>query len=195
MQQLVTDLPVRELQPYECSSGKFYLELGGLYRFSEWKGYPDTRINMCIPDLDTLANNTICCKNNFTRIDATTAKLETSITGVNRVIEEQKTEIKTINPKITELNSKLDELKRNYDELKTQHETLMRQLTVTDTNVGTIKQEMKTLSANIGKVLAFVPNFVRNASRWFVSLLTGVKTNNLEAIEEFHCDSTELSMV
>jgi uncharacterized phage infection (PIP) family protein YhgE len=157
-------------------------------------------------------SNMTICNQNFAKINGITTDLTSQITQLNQQIAELRAIVNTTNTSISSLNTSVagldvrvnthnttisqvqSQIQTNQHDLMVQIDQMNTTLQLTSENLNTTRQQVTTLTRKIGVILNFLPSFVRETTHWFVRLMTGLRTNNVESIPEFICDASQLTI-
>jgi DNA repair exonuclease SbcCD ATPase subunit len=109
------------------------------------------------------SNNFKYIQQSLDQLKATNTNLSSQITTLNQTIQQLSNAQQQINDAKQELKNEVTELKINLTDVKT---------------------EITGLETKIGKLLRFIPTFVRNTGCYFVTLLTHIKTGSIDNMNE-----------
>jgi uncharacterized phage infection (PIP) family protein YhgE len=103
---------------------------------------------------------------------------------IQQSLDQLKATNTNLSSQITTLNQTIQQLSNAQQQINNTKQELKNEVTTLKTNLDGVKTEITGLETKIGKLLRFIPTFVRNTGCYFVTLLTHIKTGSIDNMNE-----------
>jgi len=128
-------------------------------------------------------NNMILINANFEHVVKLNKDLQAQVTSLNTEIAELKRIVVQNDAKITQNTTTIEQTKIHVREYTQECQAIRTEMKDFTVKLASTEEKITELMRKVGILIGFVPQFVRETSKWFVKLLVGIKTNSLEGLE------------
>jgi len=154
--------------------------------------YIDSKINNFQASISQLSSTDTNLASQITQLNSQITSLNSNINELQIVLRQNTDEIHTANNTILQTAQKIDVVK---EELKTDISQLNNNLATNNTNLENTKNEVTRLSNKITHLMSFIPLFVKTTGSYFVRLLTHIKTDTINKLEELFFDDGYIALL
>jgi len=151
------------------------------------------QINCPYTSFDPYKNNMTMCNQNFNRVEMINNNLKNQIEQSNAQIVNLNSKIDRLEQIISNNNTQMQNIQQNIQVLITDNNILKNLINKNNDHIDVVQKEIVTLNQKFGKIINFIPEFVKRTSQFFVKLVVGINTKTLGDIGEFDYDTHMLN--
>ena len=154
--------------------------------------YIDSKLNNHDQSLLQLRTTNTDLASQITQQNESITNLNDNINTLKNLLQQNTTEIHLANDTIQQTAQRIDTV---IIELKNDISLLNTNLTINNTNLENVKNEIKGLASKITQIMSFVPLFVKTTGSYFIRLLTHIKTNTINEFDDPLYDDRYLALL
>lgn len=110
--------------------------------------------------------------------------LNGTIADLNRRLTEAQCAIRSNNDLVNQNNTQFEDIKNNIQQLRHEQTSLNQTIQENTDQLAVVDREIKKLVTKMGVIISFIPQFVKETTKYFTKLLIGIKTDTLDQLGE-----------